>query len=188
MTGQRHIPAEDAVLLENYRQTHNTVYVGELFKRYKHLVYGVCIKYLKDPEESKDAVMQVFERLISKLKNYEVENFPAWLHVTTRNHCLMALRSSKNYNNEEILMEFEGFMHPYKEGEEDIGKDLSMLRTGVNELPEEQKACITLFYLEKKSYREIVEITGYQLKKVKSYLQNGRRNLKIYLENSREKR
>ncbi len=161
--------------------------LGPLFKKYMHLVYGVCLKYLKNSEDAKDAVMQIFEKLIATLKDQEIEKFDSWLYVTSRNHCLMQLRSTKRKVDfkEGVFMENQYFLH--HNNEENLEQDLELLKKGIQTLNKEQKSCITLFYLEKKSYQEISDSTGYNLQKVKSYLQNGKRNLKIFMENKRGK-
>ncbi|MDO1448030.1 sigma-70 family RNA polymerase sigma factor [Rhodocytophaga aerolata] len=185
---------EDADLIRQYKQTLDTAFAGELYGRYTHLVYGVCLKYLRNEEDSKDAVMQIFEKLLIELKHHEVSNFKSWLHVLAKNHCLMWLRSARVRHEKSIItydvkpdMENEEYLHPL--GEEENGtleENLVALEKGIQELPVEQKRCIELFYLQQKCYKEITEITGYDLKKVKSYIQNGKRNLKIYLDKDHE--
>jgi len=173
----------DTELLARYKHSGELPVLGELYSRYMSLVYGVCMKYLKDRDESKDAVMQVFEKLITTLKTHEVEHFKSWLYVTARNHCLMALRSRKGKNFEEIspqLMESDGLLH--QEDEPEMEANLSKLEKCMEGLAAEQKQCVQLFYLQQKCYKEIVQATGYDDNKVKSYIQNGKRNLKICME------
>ena len=169
-----------------FRETGEMSNLGTLYERYMSLVYGVCLKYLKDQDDSKDAVMEVFESLPDKLKRHEIENFQSWLYVIVKNHCLMQLRKSKRSGQvpmEEIsykLMETDSDEH--HNDKELLEEELVILENGINHLPDQQKQCITLFYLEKKSYQEIADQTGYELKKVKSYIQNGKRNLRIYFD------
>lgn len=173
----------DQQLMVLFKQDHDLSVLGELYGRYMSMVYGVCLKYLKDREESRDAVMQIFEKLISSLREHEVSHFKSWLYVTARNHCLMQLRSAKGKYFEEIspsLMESEVFLHP-EEGPE-MESNLSKLEKCINSLVDEQKHCVQLFYLQQKCYKEIVQLTGYNDSKVKSYIQNGKRNLKICME------
>ena len=173
----------DEELIGLYKKSGELVIVGELYNRYTALVYGVCMKYLKDREESRDAVMQIFEKLMVTLKEHEVTVFKSWLYVTSRNYCLMALRSRKGKNFEELspfLMENGVNGHP-DEGL-DIESNLHRLQKCMQELGGEQKKCVELFYLEQKCYQEISDSTGYDLNKVKSYIQNGKRNLKICME------
>lgn len=172
---------EELILL--YRKSEELAIVGELYNRYTALVYGVCMKYLKDREESRDAVMQIFEKLMMTLKEHEVNVFKSWLYVTARNHCLMALRSRKGKNFEELspfLME-NGVNGHQEEGLE-VESNLHKLEKCLQELADEQKQCVRMFYLEQKCYQEISTKTGFDLNKVKSYIQNGKRNLKICME------
>ncbi|MDN5204067.1 sigma-70 family RNA polymerase sigma factor [Fulvivirgaceae bacterium BMA10] len=179
----------DEELILEYRNSNDNSVLGDLYQRYTHLVFGVCMKYLKNQEDSKDAVMQIFETLIEKLKHHEVQNFKSWLHVLTKNHCLMQLRSSKKMqhqdfqqNNLENHMELSYSLHHNDSVR--LEEDIRMLERAINHLPKEQKECVELFYIKQKPYKEIVSITGYEMKKVKSYIQNGKRNLKIYMEKS----
>lgn len=178
----------DLELISAYQRSKDKELVGLLFKRYMPLVYGVCLKYLKDREPAKDMVMQVFEKLLLNLHNQEVQNFKSWLHVLTKNECLMLLRKQSRLNeqsesiNGSQLMELSIVAHHEDEGlEEDVNK----LETCIQKLNLEQQECIKLFYLEKKCYQEVCDQTGYEMKKVKSYLQNGRRNLKLCIEKLR---
>lgn len=177
----------DEELVEIYRQKGDMELLGQLYQRYTGLVFGVCMKYLKNEDDSKDAVMQIFEKLIVTLKEHEVNNFKSWLHVLTKNHCLMWLRSKKNTHYKDIQeinfeknVELTYHLHHNNEGHAE--RDLKNLKMAISSLPSGQKECIELFYLHEKCYKEIVDITGFELKKVKSYIQNGRRNLRIYME------
>ena len=157
--------------------------LGELYQRYMELVYGVCLKYYKDPETAKDSVMQIFEELVPKLKKHDVENFRAWLHQVAKNHCLMQLRTPKNMKTVEFkteLVQSEDNVHlnGVLEKEEHFSKMEDCLKT----LAQEQRETIQLFYLEGKCYNEIVELTGMEWNQVRSLIQNGRRNLKICME------
>jgi len=152
-----------------------------------HLVYGVCLKYLQDREGSKDAVMQIFEKLIIEIPKNDIKNFKSWLYVVSKNHCLMHLRSEKTKGEQkkkfaieqEIFMEYEEELHPIDEDNPDID---AALRDCIERLKHEQQKCIQLFYLEEKSYKEICDLLKLEEKKVKSFLQNGKRNLKLCLE------
>jgi len=183
MPDQPDILKTDAELLLRYKQSGDVALLGKLYQPYMSMVYGVCLKYLKDREESKDAVMQVFEKLVDSLKVHEVQNFKSWLYVMAKNHCLMALRARKGKNFEEIspfLMESDDVRH--QEEEPEMESDLSKLERCIGTLVNEQKHCVQLFYLEQKCYREIAQLTGFDDNKVKSYIQNGKRNLKICME------
>ena len=166
--------------------------LGLLFKRYTHLVFGVCLKYLKDEDESKDAVMQVFEKLVTDLKKYPVENFKSWLHTVAKNHCLMQLRSQKGRHFQSFPGDEEGLeivesytaLHPGNEGKEE---KLVLMEKAIQALNDEQRTCVQLFFLEEMSYQEVSLKTGYSLLQVKSYIQNGKRNLRIFMEKHDER-
>ena len=173
----------DNELIQRYKESGDLTILGVLFSRYMPLVYGVCLKYLKDREESRDAVMQIFEKLVTSLKEHDVVHFKSWLYVTSRNHCLMDLRARKRKSFEEIpahLMEMDAFMH--LEDEPEMESNLSKLEHCIEQLISEQKHCIKLFYMQQKCYKEIVQLTGFDDNKVKSFIQNGKRNLKICME------
>lgn len=182
-TDQRHTSLPDAELLVLYKHSKDLAVVGELFNRYMPMVYAVCVKYLRDREESRDAAMQIFEKLVTTLLQHEVEHFKSWLYVTSRNHCLMQIRARKGKNFGEIppnFMENDPALHPGDEPETEA--NLSKLERCIETLANEQKRCVQLFYLEQKCYRDISRLTGYDDGKVKSYIQNGKRNLKICME------
>ena len=154
-----------------------------LFQRYIDLLYGVCFKYLKDSESAKDSVMQIFEELVEKLKKHEVEHFRSWLHTLAKNHCLMQLRTPKNMKTIEFKGDFmqtedEVHLNGIMQKEENFYKLEKCMQT----LSAEQKITVELFYLQDKCYKEIAEATGIEWNKVRSYIQNGRRNLKICME------
>lgn len=175
--------ASDSELLLQYRGSGNVQILGELFSRYSSLIYGVCLKYLKDRDDSKDAVMQVFEKLTQTLREHEIDNFKSWLYVTSRNHCLMQIRAKKGKMIEEIspnLMESDLVLH--LEEETELDGNLSKLEKCIAQLVNEQRHCVKLFYLEQKCYKEITALTHFDLNQVKSFIQNGKRNLKICLE------
>jgi RNA polymerase sigma-70 factor (ECF subfamily) len=178
-----HQEMTDSELIEFYRKTDEMEVVGILYKRYTSLAYGVCLKYLKDREVSKDAVMQVFEKLLTSLKVHDITHFKSWLYVTVRNHCLMEIRAQKGKHFEEIspiLMESNGEMH-LEEGIE-LETNLTQLEKCMEEMVSEQKDCVQLFYIQQKCYKEITDITGFDYNHVKSYIQNGKRNLKLCIE------
>lgn len=147
------------------------------------LVYGVCLKYLKDPENAQDAVMNLFEELITKVPKHEIDHFKGWLYTVAKNHCLMRLRSEKRKPTVKLdtdLMQSEPDWH--LNGELENEQDIKRLEFCLNQLVPEQRRVIELFYLEKKCYNEISASTGLDWNKVRSFIQNGRRNLKICME------
>jgi RNA polymerase sigma factor (sigma-70 family) len=184
---KQHIKVDfsDAELIDRYKNSNDMYYAGELFQRYSHLVFGVCMKYLKNEEESRDAVMNIFEKLISDLKKHRIDNFKSWLHTVSRNHCLMYLRANKksDLKYEDMENEFMEMNYTLHHTEEKVSEEsYSKLDDCIEKLVEEQKMCVQLFYIEEKCYKEVAEQTGYDMNKVKSYIQNGKRNLKLCME------
>ena len=164
--GQENITDEE--LLKRYCDSGDLVYFVEAYKRYMPLMYGVALKYLKRPEDAQDAVMQLFEELIVKVKAVEIQSFKAWLYTCIRNNCLMEIRKkSKNFHLT--------FVNE-KENRE------KSLRECVEGLPERQRVSVKYFFLDELSYKEVEERTGFSSKMVKSFIQNGKRNLKLCLQ------
>lgn len=177
----------DKELLHRYYEEGQTDLLGVLLQRYTLLLFGVGMKYLKDEEEAKDAVQQVFLKVLTELPRYRVEYFKSWLYTIAKNYCLMKLRDKGFLTqdlNEKMLWVTDD--DDSKSWHYDKEKMLTIMTEAVEELADEQKRCIILFYLQKKSYQEIVSNTGFTLMKVKSYIQNGKRNLKIILQRSIE--
>lgn len=174
--------AEDAELLDEYRRAGDPEVLGRLYQRYMPLVYGLCLKYLKDEDKSKDAVMQIFEELVHKLRKHEVNNFKSWLYTLSRNYCLMWLRRANKRSNRVQEEDFEEMEMAAPEPDYSAANRLTVMEKCMEKLPEEQKVSLDLFYLQEKCYKEVAEITGYDINKVKSYIQNGKRNLKICIE------
>jgi RNA polymerase sigma factor (sigma-70 family) len=173
----------DKELVNLFRTSGNMEVLAVLFQRYMDLLYGVCLKYLKQPETAKDAVMQIFEELVTKLPKHEVDNFKSWLYTLAKNYCLMQLRTPKNlktteFKVESMQLEEEAHLNGIQLKEENLQKLEHCLQT----LSTEQKKAVELFYLQNKCYKEISEATGIEWNKVRSFIQNGRRNLKICME------
>jgi RNA polymerase sigma-70 factor (ECF subfamily) len=170
-------------LLDRYREFGNQQDLATLYAPYMDMVFGVCLQYFKKTEDAQDSVSTIYEELVVKLRKHQVDHFKAWLHQVTRNHCLMALRKKKLPIQElqDGFMQSADNLHlddvNHKEGR------FNAMETCLETLPENQKSAIRLFYLQEKCYQEIAEITGFALNMVKSYIQNGRRNLKICIEN-----
>ena len=173
----------DKELVTLYKESGDMAVLGELYQRYMELVYGVCLKYYKEPETAKDSVMLIFEELVSKLKKHEVDNFKGWLHQLAKNHCLMQLRTPKNMKTVEFKGEFvQSAETVHLNGVLEKEENFRRLEQCLASLTEEQRETVKLFYLEGKCYNEIVEITGNEWNQVRSLIQNGRRNLKICME------
>jgi RNA polymerase sigma factor (sigma-70 family) len=179
----------DDELITSYRGTGNMEVIGELYRRYSHLVLGTCIKYLRNKENASDATMQIFEKLINDLKTNQIEHFKSWLYTVTKNHCLMTLRKETSVrrhieilqeNSSEKIVEIWDDLHLNHEYDDE--KRLVALAQALTKLNNEQRTCVELTYLENKSYKEIADMTGMDINKIKSHIQNGKRNLKILLE------
>lgn len=172
----------DAELLELYYADANQEWIGILLERYTLLLLGVCMKYLKNEAEAKDCVQQIFLKVLIEVSKYRIDYFKSWLYMVAKNHCLMKLRNGGMKGtkelNEQQLVHTELPKEDILENEETF----TQLENALEELSEEQRQCVILFYLKKNSYQQITEKTGYTLLQVKSYIQNGKRNLKIILE------
>jgi RNA polymerase sigma-70 factor (ECF subfamily) len=173
---------EDGRLLNEFRTRGDLEILGKLYSKYVHLVYGVCLKYLKD------GVMHIFEKLIREIPRHDIGNFRSWLHVVTKNYCLMQLRTEQSgrekyrewMNDQKTFMETAVDLHPLDK--EEMNPADGALEDCLEKLKEEQKLCIRQFYFENRCYREISARMDWDEKKVKSYIQNGKRNLKLCLE------
>lgn len=175
----------DAELINIFLESHDMVCIGVLYQRYGHLVLGVSLKYLKNKMEAQDATMQVFSNLADDLKKHKVSFFKSWLYVYTKNYCLMQLRKRQNQIKRDLELrennlELVDFNSPEHLIEKE--KQISLLEIAIESLNDGQKRCIRLFYFSNKSYHEITEITGYGNNDVKSYIQNGKRNIKLKME------
>ena len=188
---KKHKPYSETELLMEYRQKGDLSILGKLYEPQMEMVFAIAMKYFKDEDEAKDTVMALFEELILKLRTHEVENFQAWLGMVTRNYCLMALRKknlvlvdSKILNNEkefkDNFMEFSNSEHLTDNW--DLEQNLTNLERCLEILNKEQKQSVELFFMQEKTYQEVSQLTGYEINKVKSYLQNGKRNLKNCME------
>jgi len=174
----------DQELLENFYTTHDVEWLGILLPRYTLLLLGVCMKYLKNEEEAKDCVQQIFLKVIIELNKYKVEYFKSWLYMVAKNHCLMMIRdrhgkipvelTERNMQGAEELPDKQSFVKD--------DQAIELMNEALGELSPEQRQCVTLFYLQKKSYQEISEETRFTMMQVKSYIQNGKRNLKLMIE------
>lgn len=173
----------DEELLDRFYQSNNNEWLGVLLQRYTLVLFGTCMKYLKDETKARDTVQQVFLKVINELPKYKVTFFKSWIYMVAKNNCLMQLRDKK------IITDIE--TREIIAAEEDIDTlkakeiEYSFLETSINELNKEQRICIDLFFLQKKSYNEIVTATNFTLMQVKSNIQNGKRNLKILIEKKR---
>lgn len=185
MNSLKAIPETDSdeVLLQVYKSSRKQELLASLYLKYSDLVYGTALKYLKDQESAKDAVMNIYQELVEKLLEHQVNNFKSWLFVLTRNHCLMQIRKHKNIrfvDFEPSDMQFAESSHPDIDLEKE--SNLVKLENCIKNLNLDQKDVVTMFYLKNKCYNEIAEITGFDWNRVRSLVQNGRRNLKNCME------
>jgi len=193
LPGKKSGKKTDEDLLKEFRSSGDLEVLGELYYGYMHLVYGVCLKYFKDRDEAMDAVMQIFEKLISEVPKHNIQNFRSWLHVVTKNYCLMQLRTHKSQGEKlnewieenKIFMENNHELHPIDNEEADMEKTLQEC---IEKLKDEQKECIKQFYYDNRCYNEIAVNLNLDEKKVKSHLQNGKRNLKLCIEEKNDRK
>ena len=174
---------DDNELLQRFYVDKNNEWLGLLLQRYTLLLLGVCMKYLKNEEEAKDAVQQVFLKALNELHKYKVDYFKSWIYMVAKNHCLMKLRDKGKYSaeiNEQLMATPDETIDKNNYIEKD--KALTAMSQALSQLNKEQQQCVTLFYLEKKSYQEITDQTNFTLLQVKSHIQNGKRNLKLLME------
>jgi RNA polymerase sigma factor (sigma-70 family) len=182
---QKYKSYSDRELIDAFIEKGDNYLVGIIYQRYGHLVLGLCLKYLKNKVEAQDAVIQIFANLLNDLKKYKIDYFKSWLYVYSKNFCLMELRKRQSLlkkelalkENSHLVMDSDDAEHP-----EEKEKQIVRMETAIEQLNAHQKTCISLFYLENKSYLEITALTGYTINDVKSHIQNGKRNLKLKLE------
>ena len=174
---------DDKELLNRFYTDHNNEWLGELLPRYTLLLFGVCMKYLKNEEDAKDCVQQIFLKAINELHKYKVEYFKSWIYMIAKNHCLMKLRDKGKYSVE-ITEKMAATADTTEDKNLHIEKEntITEMQAALQQLSHEQQLCVTLFYLEKRSYTEIATKTGFSMMQVKSNIQNGKRNLKLLLE------
>lgn len=189
MNKDRYSHISDQELLEKYEHTGDSVWLGLLLQRYTLLVFGVCMKYLKNEAEAQDCVQQIYLKVIGELGKYKVDYFKSWLYMVAKNHCLSQLKSKKGkyYEGVDDRINNQIAENP-EQGHRAEEVPVEWLQEGLESLNDGQQRCVTLFYLEKKSYQQICDVTGYNLLQVKSHIQNGKRNLKIYIEKKMKER
>ncbi len=174
----------DEEILRRFRLDQDKDWIGILFIRYSHLLFGVCMKYLKNPEDAKDGLQQVFLKVISEMNRHQVHCFKAWIYQVTRNYCLMQIRQEAGHWKIPIR-EDQALEDPGEQSREHHRireMKLGFLEIAMEQLPDAQRECLNLFYLEKKSYQEIADCTGQSLMQVKSHIQNGKRKLKLLVD------
>ena len=184
MKAEKYNHISDQELLQNYHADHNSEWLGILLQRYTLLLLGVCMKYLKNEDEAKDSVQQIFLKVIQELQKYKVEYFKSWLYMVAKNYCLMKLRDRQSRIPTELTEKLMAAPGEETDWQALVKADhtLELMEIALKELNPEQQQCVTLFYLQKKSYQEISDVTGFSMLQVKSYIQNGKRNLKLLIE------
>ena len=181
-----HKNSSDQEILQQFYFTKQNEWLGILLQRYTMLLLGVCMQYLKDEEKAKDAVQQIHLKVLLEMQKHQVAYFKSWLYMVAKNHCLMQLRAGKKYTFSALLSD----SMPEDEDQDDVllsSENLDWMKEGMQQLHEDQQRCIELFYFQKKSYFEISETLAFDEKKVKSLLQNGKRNIKIFIEKKQQK-
>ncbi len=186
LTSDKRNKLSDRELVERFRYSYDNAYIGILFQRYTHLLFGVCMKYLKNEERAKDAVMDVFEKVMADLRRHDVEDFRPWIHTVTKNHCLMGLRAERSKQNRHgdyvhyirMIVETDEPLHLNGTAQAQADNELY---AAIEQLKDGQRECVRLFYFEGKSYEQVEQITGFTYNEVKSHIQNGKRNLRIRL-------
>lgn len=173
----------DEELVVKIQQEQDMYCIGILYERYGHLVFGLALKYLKNQNEAEDITSQVFEQLFQKLQKHAVQHFKSWLYMLSKNECLMFLRKQKPHEDVDSYAIADEISASNQEEKE---LQLNLLAEKIGLLKEEQQQCVRLFYLEEKSYQQVSELLKLPLSKVKSAIQNGKRNLKILLEQHHE--
>ena len=178
----------DEELLRLYRNSGKTDYFALLYDRYIPLVYGLCLKYLHDEDDAQDAIMQLFEELLPKVMQHDIKVFRTWLYTVSKNHCLQILREKERFPQVEIQNDFmeSGDILYLLDGDDDNSDRVRALQHCMEKLPEKQRISIIYFFSDGLSYADIVDATGFSLSKIKSYIQNGKRNLKICIEKTCE--
>jgi RNA polymerase sigma factor (sigma-70 family) len=176
----QHSNLTDEQLLVHYRADSDTMWLGYLLQRYTTLLLGVALKYLKNKTQAEDAVQHVFEKVLTHMPKEEILNFKGWLYVLMRNHCLQQLRD-KTYNTDETALQYVPMQETDTEEIKWQEHTIQQMNEAIELLSEEQRKTITLFYLKKLSYEQIIAQTGFTFMQVKSYIQNGKRNLKTIL-------
>lgn len=186
MNNDKYNHISEQELLRRYYQDGNKEWLGIVLQRYTLLLLGVCMKYLKNEEAARDAVQQIFLKAITELEKYQVEFIKSWLYMVAKNHCLMQFRDKNRQMVElsEQLVETQDTEELLSVKEKD--RLLDWMHESIKNLNPEQQQCVTLFYLEKRSYQEVAELTGYTLLQVKSSIQNGKRNLRLMIQRMRQ--
>ena len=178
---------KDQELLSKFVESGDQEYISILYQRYMHLVYGSCLKYYKNASDAEDAVMDIYEKIVRKIPGSNVQYFKSWLFTVTRNHCLEQLRKKSNHaekENQAHVMHYQEEFHP---DDVDKDKEVDVLHECIEKLGRSQKQCVQLFYFQKLSYNEISTQLELTMGQVRSNIQNGRRNLRICMDENQHR-
>ncbi|MFK7923284.1 MAG: RNA polymerase sigma factor [Bacteroidia bacterium] len=166
-------------LLAHFRDTQDPEVIALLMTRYDGLIYGMALKWLRDPERARDFAGDLYIKLFEHLQKQEVENFPAWLGRTIRNR-LHDLRRKDNVRDEYK----SGFVPPEAprvENAWDFAMDKSGLGQALAGLSESESIVIRGVYFDDKSYQEIGEEQGWSFNQVRGARERAIRKLRIVL-------
>jgi RNA polymerase sigma-70 factor (ECF subfamily) len=177
----------DAELLERYKRTKDQKWLSQLFGRYVHLIYGVCLRYSPDVREAEDMTMEIYQKIVSKTLNHQIKHFKSWIYVVAKNHCLEKIRKMTGRRTESFdpnFMQLASEIHPVdeKSSSDAVETKFKLLEECLKKLNEQQRVSIDLFYYQNKTYVEIAAIIEDEVSQIRSYLQNGRRNVKKCVE------
>lgn len=182
MNRKKYKSLKDEELVQAYTESPTSDILQVLYERYGHLVLGLCIKYLKQVEDAEDLCANIFEKLPQLITKHEIRYFKSWLYQVSRNECLMVLRKKDPHFKEiEDALLADNHNQSLKEKEEQE-QALQKMDDAIQRLKKDQRDCITLFFIEEKSYQEVSALLHMTVKSVKSHIQNGKRNLKILME------
>ncbi len=181
---------EDNIELKNwiddFQSTGNQEHLVKVFMMFRELIFGVCLKYFRNEEDAKDATLEIYQLLSKKLPSQKIENFKPWLYVVVKNYCFEKLRKKSRQlvkENEAIDVYSEHLIHPDNIEKEEL---LEVMEKCMETLSEKQRNCINAFYYKKLSYHEAAAALSMSWNQVRSQIQNGRRNLKICIEDKND--
>ena len=182
----------DDELLSRYRSTKDQKWITQLFGRYVQLIYGVCLRYTPDVREAEDFTMEIYQKVSDKALTHQIKAFKSWVYVVSKHHCLEQIRKVTGRRIESFdpdFMQLRAELHPMDDMTDKLALEdkYDRMEYCLKQLNELQKKSIDLFYYQNKSYSEIAKIIEDEVSQVRSYLQNGRRNIKKCVERNHTK-
>jgi len=188
---RKYTQLSDEQIVEKYQSGHDVYYAALLFERYNEMTVSLALSYLKNETDAEDAVMESFEIMVTDLKKAEVKNFGGWYYSVVRNHLLKVKRKRERYSSVDLIEGYHDSAGEDAKFESIFNDDQTdgdrLIDETLKELKPMQAKCLQLFYLDGKSYKEIVSELKISEKEVKSHVQNGKRKMKIILENKNVK-